>query len=453
MTSAINSVLAHMIKSWIVGFFPFQISFSPNKRHSPQIERLSVDYIVIMSLMLLKTKNLSWQDHTLNIEVMMSPQGHTLLLNKHKALDTKAERQRAIFERERQSCLKRYTLEERLIKRQRQSLHMRKEEVEEARSKSAAENHGQGTGGGEDDASAGRTLSAPTHCKTRTGPDDNDSSSFSGSDLFRSQFTKPPLKTGSLFGATVFKQRVISDVTQTEAGSSAMPEPVTTAHKQPRPGFDDDELNHGVFITETRKSPVSASQTTGNMSSMKQTVSHQVMDNTSMPPIPLQRRNATVTFKSHVSQRDETKHGTGVVSVEIHKTSVEDKVRTFLKEQEAFNRRPATSGPNGSYRNEQLTFNFRTPNPTSRPLVANKYTRLTVETKLLERSFDRFCESQSFEDLLKTMKLASKMKAQVRQARNTSLVPTMAVFKSTKTFMTLLARKQRKEKEQCAHAK
>jgi hypothetical protein len=59
-----------------------------------------------MSLLLLKTKDLTWQDHTLNTEVMLAPARSVLLLNKHKTLDAKCEGARQLFERQRIQCIK-----------------------------------------------------------------------------------------------------------------------------------------------------------------------------------------------------------------------------------------------------------------------------------------------------------------------------------------------------------
>ncbi|XP_041368395.1 uncharacterized protein LOC121382836 [Gigantopelta aegis] len=92
-----------------------------------------------MSLLLLKTKDLSWQDHTMNVEVMLKPNQCQLLLNKHKTLHTKYMQARDLFEKQLQSYIKDYTLERRLTDRYREKLTSRKRELTQQRVQSAFE--------------------------------------------------------------------------------------------------------------------------------------------------------------------------------------------------------------------------------------------------------------------------------------------------------------------------
>ena len=59
-----------------------------------------------MSLLLLKTRDLTWQDHTLNTEVMLAPARSGLLLNKHKTLGTKCNIDKQLYDRQKEQCLK-----------------------------------------------------------------------------------------------------------------------------------------------------------------------------------------------------------------------------------------------------------------------------------------------------------------------------------------------------------
>nr|KAG5686806.1 hypothetical protein BaRGS_013126 [Batillaria attramentaria] len=83
-----------------------------------------------MSLLLLKTRDLTWQDHTLNTEVMLAPTRSGLLLNKHKTLGARCEMDKQLYERQRAQCLKDFLTGRRMIDRQRQRLVQRQRELD-----------------------------------------------------------------------------------------------------------------------------------------------------------------------------------------------------------------------------------------------------------------------------------------------------------------------------------
>ncbi|XP_052788728.1 uncharacterized protein LOC128223488 [Mya arenaria] len=74
-----------------------------------------------MSLFCVQTQDLSWQDRTINTELMMAPARSQLLYNKHKGLKTKCEQRSYNLEREKDSFLKSYKTEHRLMERRRDS--------------------------------------------------------------------------------------------------------------------------------------------------------------------------------------------------------------------------------------------------------------------------------------------------------------------------------------------
>lgn len=82
-----------------------------------------------MSLLLLKTRDLSWQDHTVNTEAMLTPARCGLLLNKHKALNAKCAAAQHVYDRQREQCLKDFRTSRRLLDRQRQRLLRAKREA------------------------------------------------------------------------------------------------------------------------------------------------------------------------------------------------------------------------------------------------------------------------------------------------------------------------------------
>lgn len=64
-----------------------------------------------MSLCLLKTRDLSWQDHSINIEVIMAPRRTDLLSKQHRSLGNKCDKRVTRYELNKNSVLKHLQLE------------------------------------------------------------------------------------------------------------------------------------------------------------------------------------------------------------------------------------------------------------------------------------------------------------------------------------------------------
>ncbi|XP_069122101.1 uncharacterized protein [Argopecten irradians] len=78
------------------------------------------------SLFLLKTRDLSVQDHSMNIEVMLAPNRTYLLMNKHKTLNAKSNKQKDDVERQRDSSTHSYISEKRLVDRRNQEFYIKR---------------------------------------------------------------------------------------------------------------------------------------------------------------------------------------------------------------------------------------------------------------------------------------------------------------------------------------
>ncbi|XP_060065697.1 uncharacterized protein LOC132546019 [Ylistrum balloti] len=78
------------------------------------------------SLFLLKTRDLSVQDHSMNIEVMLAPNRTYLLMNKHKTLTAKSNKQKDDVERQRDSSTHSYVSEKRLVDRRNQEFYIKR---------------------------------------------------------------------------------------------------------------------------------------------------------------------------------------------------------------------------------------------------------------------------------------------------------------------------------------
>ncbi|KAH9505331.1 hypothetical protein Btru_058393 [Bulinus truncatus] len=377
-----------------------------------------------MSLLLVKTKNLSWQDHTLNIEVMMSPQGSSLLMNKHKALDAEFEKEKIIFERQREARIKHFVIEKRFIQRQRQKLVSRSLQLAEERSRSALIRSSETCL----DLTEGRSVSAPTNAK-RISQIDRDASSVSASGIIPLPFPRISLRGASLFAATLQKTNVYSDTESDDVVDTFYPVPKITQF--------DSNIDKGIFFTETAMKPITLSSSQARSGSQPIELKNKPIDPSILAVNETRLTNKPAKSPAvRLSDEADTKQEANIM-VTIKGKAIEEKVKDFLKIQEDFNSRPPSVSNSAGL-----------PRPNrSTPLVAQRYRKLSFDPKILERSFDKYCENKSYDDLLKTMRLAARMKSHVRQARNTSLVPTIAAFKTTKSFIQLLKRKKRKDKE------
>ncbi|XP_005091893.1 uncharacterized protein LOC101849432 [Aplysia californica] len=370
-----------------------------------------------MSLLMLKTKNLSWQDHTLNIEVMLAPLRSTLLLNKHKTLDTKYDKEKALFERQKDACIKDFVVEKRLIERRRQKLNKRKKDIlAETRAKSALEKEDTTV---TEAVNQERSYSAPG--RDRTAHDQGAS--------YNPCLPKLTLKHTPLFGGTPLRPRLFLETGLTSEGKHGKPRESIASTGSAR--YTQDGSRKSTLIDSDRKPPIPPPKNTTG-------------DNQRGLP----RRIPGVTFLDFLDQDDSDDENNNII-VEVKPKTVEEKVREFLRDMEKFNSRPATACSSAGGRTDDSLVSSRYTRMSERSgaSVANRYNTFSMDKKSLEKAFDRYCEKKSHEDLLKAMKLAAKMKAHIRQARNASLVPTMAAFKSSRSFMRLLKRQQRKDKQ------
>lgn len=82
-----------------------------------------------MSIFALKTNELTWQDRTINVEFMIAPAKSQLLYNKHKGLKTKYEQESIYLEREKDSFLKAFKTEQRLMERRKDMYSKRRNDI------------------------------------------------------------------------------------------------------------------------------------------------------------------------------------------------------------------------------------------------------------------------------------------------------------------------------------
>lgn len=77
-------------------------------------------------LFLLKTRDLTWQDHSMNIEVMLAPNRTFLLLKKHKTLNARCKQNKDLLEKQLDSAVNSYRSETTMVNRQKQDLYVRR---------------------------------------------------------------------------------------------------------------------------------------------------------------------------------------------------------------------------------------------------------------------------------------------------------------------------------------
>ena len=338
-----------------------------------------------MSLLLLKTKNLSWQDHTLNIEVMLAPLRSTLLMNKHKTMETKFEQAKSYLERQRVSCLKDYTVERRMIERRKNKINKRKKELfEDRRVRSVLEAEEEKEEEEDSTQAAGpeRSFSAPT------GNRDYGSRRSRGSRKNKENpaqnLPKLTLKQTPLFTNEPLRPRLFLETGGKSHGDSkSRTESSTTRSESIRSGKMPITLSKPHLVAPA--SPLTRAD-------LQEAI-------TPTPP----RRHPAVTFLELLEERqDEEEEDVQVqeanIQVEVKVKSVEEKVREFNLEMEKFNSRPATACSSAG-RGEESFVSSRRPTCSSRP--ANRYSALTLDRQLLEQSFDNYCRDNNNEELVK----------------------------------------------------
>ena len=434
-----------------------------------------------MSLLLLKTRDLTWQDHTLNTEVMLAPARSGLLLNKHKTLGAKCEMDKQLYERQRAQCVKDFLSSRRLIDRQRQKLINRQRELgsKRPRVRSAATAQPPAV---QPDASGStlkeRSASAPGNLVNRSelpaiyidtgadSPDPSDSSSFFVTELLSDHppATSTPLpsfptpaRIASLPSAPVVGTRSAPGGRAPHVqngrslpgdrpnGKAARFPMKPTAPASKARGASTVSRPPGGYPTPTRKLGASSP---GVASSSQRASSNQGAHRPSRDSLSLRsepRQALSVRFAAELSPADE--NGDGDDDDDDNKkndgketmkdSSLEAKVRAFLDDINDF----TVARRLGKETKKKPDLWPMAPKPeVTTPLVAKRYNSWSVDHSALLSAFDQFCSVQTPEELSRVMRLATKLKASVKVTRNQSIVPSIATFRSTRAFKTLLGK-------------
>ena len=316
-----------------------------------------------MSLMHLKTHNLSWQDRTLNIELMMAPSRSQLLYNKHKGLTSKCQQEHSYLDREKSSYLRSFKTDKRLMEMRKAGYDKKKVVIQQRRSsiemRSGTPNHGRNSA--------------------------------------------PPRLQGS---PTKDQHTFLTKIDGREAKSANAG---TRAPRSPRA-----IPSNMVIMSPRSQFTVPAAVTAGKSKPAHGPVTH--------PPF-LERmgRQKSVRFQYDSADVDKTDNSEKMDNERVY-TPIEDRIKSFIEQQADFNKRQA-----------EKRLVTSSPGSTTSS-VAKRYTGLKLKVSEIEKAFDNFCVNTSDEGYHSLIKYAAKMKANIKNARNTSLVPTMGSLKGSKGF-------------------
>lgn len=299
-----------------------------------------------MSLMFVQTHDLSWQDRTINVELMMAPGRGQLLYNKHKSLNTKCEQEHFNLEREKESFLKSYKTDQRMMERRKES-YVKKKDLIARRSHTSSRRSSLSTPG---------CVSAPPNLE---------------SDL------------------TTLHSR-LAFITELKARESKSADPRTTFLEKPsHPRYLQLEA---LDINSRQPSACSRSATPGK---------------------PFLTRNKSVRFLPSGNTCPHSKKDAEEDEEEEHRIlPVDERIKKFLVAQNEFNNRDAT------------TMVVRPIRPLfNPPKITRKIKAFSVNLNKLEDAFDDFCNDGSSDGLQKLVRYAAKLKASVRLARNSQIMP------------------------------
>jgi hypothetical protein len=351
-----------------------------------------------MALLMLKTHDLTWQDHTINVEMMLAPLHAQLLASKHKALSTRCNTVKLIYDKERDTMVKNINIEKRMMERKKSAILKRKSEIAFKRLSSA--------------------KSDPTDVRCHSIPNINQQRGRSA----------PPV-LGDARQPEVFLTEIQNMTTK---GGNANSEPVGGRKSSAS------EVFHPLSPSRNSvKSSVTLPYFTGMQSSSRNESPRCVTTATT------NMRGKSVRFEDD----DEDERSSEILFEKINYARLQQKVKSFVTEQDDFNRRPAEYALNFRTRQRFVRSSFGLASVNKQTPVAKKSSKLSMNKNELEKAFDKFCENKTKDNLHAMMKLATKQKASIRIARDQSFIPALAAKRSAKKFLSVLRKNKEPETE------
>ncbi|XP_062617314.1 uncharacterized protein LOC134279018 [Saccostrea cucullata] len=354
-----------------------------------------------MALLMLKTHDLTWQDHTINVEMMLAPLHAQLLASKHKALSTRCSTVKQIYDKERDTMVKNINIEKRMMERKKNAILQRKSEIAFKRLSSA--------------------KSDPTDTRCHTIPDINTKRGKSAPPILgdvmqkQSEFFLTEVQNMDMKGNNLNSEQI-------GGRKGSVSEPFHTVSSSRNSVKSSVTLPYFTGIHPTSRIESPRYLTTGTT----------------------QMQGKSVRFED----TDEEERNSEILFEKINYARLQQKVKTFVNEQDNFNKRP--TGYTLNFRAKQrFAYNpFNKNNgKKQQPLVAKKSTKLSLDKSELERAFDKFCQNKTKDNLHSMMKMATKQKASIRIARDQSIVPAIAVKRSANKFLSNLGKNKASEQK------
>lgn len=307
-----------------------------------------------MSLFCVQTHDLSWQDRTINIELMISPARSQLLYNKHKGLKTKYEQLESNLDREKESYLRSFKTNLRLMERKKETYSKRRNTI--ILRNAFAERRRSNLGG---------RSSAPARLEA---------------DLVGSSEVKPTFVT-----EVNLRESKSADPRMTLM--SRNPELTTLLPLQRADTLD---FRNGSPCT-TNRSPSAGK--------------------------PFLERKKSVRFERLTPgcRRGAKGDENAPIEEDMSPLPIEDRIKRFIKSQGEFNKRNTAEKTNLVDSRKLQPIIQRSLNGT-----------LSVNLNKLETAFDEFCVDGSDEGLHQMVRYAARLKASVRNAQNSSIMPRRA---------------------------
>ncbi|XP_060569186.1 uncharacterized protein LOC132727630 [Ruditapes philippinarum] len=300
----------------------------------------------------LRTEDLSWQDRTINIEFMVAPAKSQLLYNKHKGLKTKFEQESYYLDREKESFMKSFKTERRLLERKKERYSKRRNDIIIRRASGDSRRRFSITG----------RISAPPRLEQEKSTESKEN--------MKTFITETPLRISKSAGART-RSKDLEDLSykQTTEKHQALLAPVTPDIRA---------------------------------------ISPCVSTRTNTPGRPYLQREKSVRFQNlGLGQTDDEK--------ETHRvdTPIQDRIKNFLDKQTDFNKSGPTIVTDKNGRMQKMDTR----------VLARRRSSVHLNMSKLEDAFNDFCIDGTTDGFDKLVKYTTKMRAGVKNARNSFLIP------------------------------
>lgn len=351
-----------------------------------------------MSLLFIKTQDLTWQDRALNIEVMLEPKKTQLLFKKNKSLSMRCEKDRVRYEKQKRASVRNYKTEKRYMDERNQELYLiktqrflqsippdMKQQVLNRRSFSIS--------------------------LTKLAKDIND-----GEENARA--SAPPNMVGCM---SRDEGTILPAITIQTPEPPAIPDlPIqqvksSTGVRPRRDSFDWSESNSDSRASSRINTPIPS-----YLPSVQQSLPSGIMKTRKKSANALfTDKNVKFAEEKVVEERPlKDQYQEEKLRIENLKPKVQRKVNSFLLEQSRFNKRGPISKTELSVKSVEETNDI-----------------CGISKRRLVSAFDEYCELSSQDNYQKLVKYATKYK--VASQMSSKIVPSVDTVKASRSFLSI----------------